>query len=411
MLSGKHKYIFTLFAFTVITASRLIVTADQDILALNAPYDEYWFVNSAYRFIWGGPYNHLSFAHLPVYSFWLLFNYLFGIPARFAIEIAWILSSLYLSYSVSKLTDRLWTGSVIFFLLIVHPYTFSLFNRALAETLLLVLTTFLSGAYIEIWNCRGNISSLRRKLAIAILVIGSALAYHTRKEGLLLLIPNIILALLFLCHSPKPFAKRIFQTEVVTFTILPLASIVFFGVLVASLNYLKWGVFCRYELAAPGYRRAIKTLNAIDSGTTPKHVTITKKTRLTAYEVSPTFKELEPYFEGPPGEWLSEFSSQYTGVPGEIGNGWFYWAFRDAAASVGWHKDAAHAEKKYNAVADELEYAFDQQNLNKRSSYFSFLDPDIPKWINNVPEPFKSIAITVAFPDKRTFYAVNKKCT
>ena len=74
----------------------------------------------------------------------------------------------------------------------------------------------------------------------------------------------------------------------------------FSGGILAGGNYLKWGVLARYELAAPGYQRAIAALNRIDVGRTPKHFTVTKDVLALAYKESPTFRELQPFMDGWP---------------------------------------------------------------------------------------------------------------
>lgn len=55
----------------LLVVARLWLTADRDILALNQPYDDYWFIFTAHRSIWSGAYTQLAFAQLPLFSPWL----------------------------------------------------------------------------------------------------------------------------------------------------------------------------------------------------------------------------------------------------------------------------------------------------------------------------------------------------
>ena len=80
-------------------------------------------------------------------------------------------------------------GSPGFCLLAFHPYIISIFDRALAETFLTVISAAVLGAGIELWNCRDEGSVFRRRIAFIVFAAGFAIAHHTRKEGIVLLAP------------------------------------------------------------------------------------------------------------------------------------------------------------------------------------------------------------------------------
>lgn len=372
--------------FCILAAIRLVLVGDHDILALNAPYDEFWFIHAATRMIWGGEYNHMAFAQLPVYSMWLLFLHLLGIPARLGIDLAWLAGCGYLAYALYKLTARVLPAAAAFAFLSFHPYALVIFDRALAETLLAVLSVAVLGGAIELWNCRGTVGTSRRRLALAVYVLGYALAFHTRKEGIILLAPVILLAGWSWLDRRQWWTGGAKRQLAFPLLIAPVVAIVLLGALLASFNLLRWGSFARYDLASPGYLAAMTSLNSIDAGPTPKQVTITSSLRALAYRESPTFRELQPYFEGESGRQLEDYTAQFTGAPHEIGNGWYYWAVREFAARAGWHVNSRVAETKYATVAQELEAAFAAGRLKKRSLVVSaFIDPDTSKWLPDLP--------------------------
>jgi hypothetical protein len=389
-----------LWIFIVITAIvRLVFTGDRDILSLNSPHDEYWYIHSAFNRIWGGTYNQMSFMHLPIYSVWLAFLQLFGIPARLAIDVGWLLATGYLAFATHRLTRRAWLAALIFTFLAFHPYVISIFDRALAETFLTVVSAAVLGAAIELWNCRDRRSTFRRWVALIVYALGFAIAYHTRKEGIVLAVPLLVLACWSLCDRRSWWSGINKQSLAIPLLLAPLLSTLFLGVILSGCNYLKWGVFARYELAAPGYQRAVAALNSIDVGRTPRQITVTKEMISLAFKESPTFRELKPSMEGTTGQQWVTISSPFTTVLGEIGNGWFYWALRDIAAQTGWHKDARVADSKYAAVADELEKAFTTGRLKKRGfTISSFLDPDLGKWMPELPRSIFNVMQLVVRP-------------
>lgn len=397
--SKLHNEHWWLIFITAIAIFRLVLTSDRDILALNSPHDELWFIHTALNRIWAGSYNVMSFIKLPIYSAWLYLLHLLGIPARLAIDVSWLLAISYLAFAIHRLTRKAWLAALLLLFLALHPYTIALFDRALPETLLTVISAAVLGAGIEIWNCRDDDSVFRRRIAIVIFVAGFAVAFHIRPEGIVLVTPLLLLAC---CswfdrhnwwHSPGLYRLAI------PLSLAPLLSILTLGTIIAGGNYLKSGVFARYELAAPGYKHAVAALNSIDVGQTPRQIAVTRETRSLAYKESPTFFELQAFMEGPPGQGWTSISSKMTHVPGEIANGWFCWALRDAAARAGWHKDAKSAESKYAAVANEIEKAFSSGRLNKRKfTSFSFLDPDLGKWIPELPRSALNVLLVLVRP-------------
>lgn len=400
LLTDKNIHVNRILwvAFGIVVLLRLYLTGDRDIVALNAPHDEYWYILNAMNRIWSGSYTHMTLIHIPVYSAWLDFLCLFGIPARLAIDVCWLLASAYLAHSLYRLTRQAWLLVLTFLFLAFHPYTFILFDRSLAETFLTVVSAAVLGASIELWTCRNEPPTTRSRLALLVYVLGFALAFHTRKEGVVLAVPLGLLALGSLFDRQRWWRGVGKPALAVTFLVAPLFATIAVGTLIAGGNFLKWGVFARYELAAPGYQRAISALNRIDAGATPRQITVTKDMLALAFRVSPTFRELKPAMDGVIGQQWTEISRPYVATPGEIGNGWFYWALRDVANQSGWHTDARLAETKYALAADELEQAFDTGRLKKRMMLSSFLDPDLGKWLPEVPTSVYNVAKLLVRP-------------
>ena len=383
----------------VVFIVRLYLTGDRDILALNAPHDEYWYIQNAFNGIWGGDYNEMTLIHLPIYSIWLRCLNLFGIPVRLAMDVGWLLANTYLAYAVFRLTRMAWAAALLFCFLAFHPYVFVIFDRALAETFLTVLSAVVLAAAIELWNCRDNRLSRRARVALIVYVFGFAIAYHTRTEGIVLTAPLLLLACWSIFDRNRWWRRGANKFAlVVPFLLAPLLSTIILGSMLSAANYVKWGVWARQELAAPGYERAMAALSSIDAGPTPRQITVTQKMLSLAYRESPTLRELQPAMEGEIGQQWIALSRSNVGVPGEIGNGWFYWAFRGVAAHSGWHKNAKMADGKYAAAANELESAFASGRLKKRRMFSSFLDPDLGKWAPALPTSIFSVAKLVVRP-------------
>ena len=385
-------------ALLLLVAFRLYLTGDRDILALNAPHDEFWYVATAFNRIWGGSYSEMTLIHLPAYAVWLMGVDLVGIPARLAIDLAWLVACGYLAYALHRLTQVTWAAVALFVFLTFHPYVIRIFDRALAETLLTVLSTAVLAAGIELWNRRQERLSAGRCGAMLVYAVGFGAAYYTRSEGVVLLVPLGLLALLSWVdrrHWWSPASRR---SLVIPLLGLPLLATMLLGLSFSVANYSKWGVWACQELDAPGYRSAMAALNSIDTGPTPKQITVTQEMLALGFQTSPTLRELQPAMAGAAGQQWVAIASPYVSAKGEIANGWFYWALRDVAARSGWHTSAALAEHKYAAVATELQQAFADGRLKKRFVLSSFVDPALRKWAPDLPASLRRILLLVIRP-------------
>lgn len=385
-------------AVLLVVVFRLYLTGDRDILALNSPHDEYWYIESAFNRIWRGSYNEMTLIHLPVYSGWLAFLDILGIPARLAIDVSWLVASGYLAYAVGRLTKATWAAFAMFAFLAFHPYVIRIFDRALAETFLTVTTAAVLGAGIELWNRRAETASVAWRVAMVTYCIGFAVAFHTRTEGVVLLVPLLLLACWSLYDRQNWWRRGARSALLIPLVAAPLLSTIVFGGVLSAGNYLKWGIWANQELAAPGYKNAMAALNAIDTGPTPKQITVTREMMSLAFKESPTFRELQPAMDGPTGSQWVAIASPYVAAKGEIGNGWFYWALRDVAARTGWHANAQLAELKYAAVGQELEQAFNAGRLKRRVMLSSFVDPDVAKWLPDLPTSIYNVTRLLVQP-------------
>lgn len=378
--------------FALLVTARLLLSGGRDIVAVNAPHDEYWYIHTALRWVWGVRYGEMAAIHLPVYPLWLAGLQAFGVPARLAIDLLWLASAGYLSYALRGLLGSQRLAAFAFVFLCFHPYALTLFDRALPETLLGALCAAVSGAAIEIWNCRNMQAGTRRFVAMALYSGGFALAYHTRAEGAVLLAPLAALAALATAALVRGRAHGVAgeQWRFLTALVLaPAAATLAAGLLFALANYAAFGLFARDALGSTGYSQAVAALNRIDVGRTPRHVSVTARARALAYRESAGMRELKPYLEGDVGRQWELLSAPHVSAPGEIGTGWFYWALRAAAARAGWHRDARYAEERYAALAAELEAAFAAGRLPARSfAPFAFIDADVAKWLPDVPAAF-----------------------
>lgn len=380
---------------------RLYLTADREVSALNSPHDEFWYVHKAFTGMWAGQYSEMSFMHPPIYVWWLQLLKTFGVSLRLGIDVAWVASVVYLAISVRNFTGLRITSLILAVFLLFHPYTIFIFDRALAETLLAVTIAVSTAAGLQIWTLRGTGQTGRRLVTVLLFSLMFAISFHIRKEGIALLVPLGVLAGLSFFWRETWWTRsgKSGSSPGALLFLSPLVATLCLGLAISTANYFKWGTFARYDLANPGYERAMAALSRIDTGRTPLQVSITQEMLAKAYSASPTFRALKPQMDGLVGKMWTNISSPFVTTKGEIGNGWFYWALRDAAAHAGWHSTAPFADQKYDAVSKELQLAFTNGVLKKRASLLpAFIDPDFEKWLPSVPASLWNVLRVAVFP-------------
>jgi len=130
-----------------------VLVSGEEIVARNQPYDDLWQVMAASRWYWfGSDYNHLMFAHLPVYSLWIALVHLTGIPLRIATELLYLAASGILILTLLRVGISRWLAITIFAVIVFHPESYTLFNFVLPETIYCSLLIIAIACLIMLWK-------------------------------------------------------------------------------------------------------------------------------------------------------------------------------------------------------------------------------------------------------------------
>lgn len=393
------KDIFFYFSLFLAGITIVIITGDRDILATNSPHDEFWYIDTAYHLFRHQSYSQMSLAHLPIYAYFIKICSLLGVPVRLTIEFFWILGSFLLSKTIYKTTNKNIILSLgIYIYLIFHPYVINYFDRALAENLLACLILVEIFLILEIFS-NEKIKFYSNVLIVLFSIIFSV-AYFTRNEGITLLLPIILFYIFYILFNLKKGIKIIFYSKLNKIVISTILSIIALSLLLSVANYSKWNSYNKEELSSPGYSAAMKSLISIDAGPTPYQVSVTMMMIEKGARESKTLSELRPFLEGDVGKGWARISDDPMHTSGEIGNGWFYWAIRDAASAAGWYLTPELANDRFNQVSLELEAGFNSGVLKRRNNVFSsFIDPDYMKWVDHLIPTFNDLVKLLLLPD------------
>jgi hypothetical protein len=288
-------------------------------------------------------------------------------------------------------------GLLIYAALILHPASYQINNRVLADSFYAgVLPLALAGL---IWTL------LSRRLAVAVTTgVILAVLWNAREESVLILGILFSFGAVALCHYRLRGESWRISFSRMIFPAIALAAAL--GVLVVTVNYVNYrtfGDFAKSEMTAPSYLEACRALRRIKPSHDQRFIPVSREARQLAYGVSPTFALLQPQFEGKLGQdWTLETFTSH-GISGEIGAGWFHWAFRNAADRAGMHSSAAQAKRFYKRVAKEINLACDQGRLPHRPVISTFADPTAGLGLAYLPQSFHRITTLFVLPYGKTW--------
>jgi hypothetical protein len=276
-----------------LVALALWLTADQEVVALESPHDDQFFLERASCGYWFDQgYTHFSFIKEPIYPLFAAICYLVGIPLRLATEGVYLGSAGFFSWSLVRRRPQAWLGLLVFGACVLHPMRFAVFRQTTADALYPSLLLLSLAALLRQIQDAAQPGAFRRGLFSG-LALG--LLWNTRAE-------RPLVALLLLCFLAAgaysawrraPTRKSACQQWLAEWALPPLViALVTLAILTA--NHARFGVWATRDLAAPGYWSAYQALAAIQPDQPLRCVPVTREARAKAYAVSPSFRELEP---------------------------------------------------------------------------------------------------------------------
>ncbi|MEY2557035.1 MAG: hypothetical protein QOE34_460 [Verrucomicrobiota bacterium] len=371
--------------FLFFSVLKFWIIRTESIYYAEAEYDDLYFLRAATHWYWGADYSWTAFARPPAYPLWLALIHSAGIPLRWGIELLQMAGYTALVAAMVRAGLNRAVGFLIYAALTLHPASYQMNNHVTADSFYAgILPLALAGL---VWTF------LSRRMSVA-LATGAAFAvlWNTREESLLIAGVLFVFALITLCHNRlrggtwSASCRRLLRPAVGIAGALGLLLLT-----VDYINYRTFGAFAKSEMTAPSYLDAYRALRRIKPSHEQRFVPVSREARQLAYGVSPTFALLQPHFEGKLGQdWAYETFTSH-GISGEIGAGWFHWAFRNAADHAGMHSSAARAKKFYSRVAREINRACEEGRLPHRLVLSSFGDPTAAFGLPYLPQSFHKI--------------------
>ena len=326
--------------------ARLWLLESQDFLATYTPHDDYLFVKLAKHILsgeWLGPYNQVTLVKGPVYPLFIAMAHHTGLPLLLFQHLLYSMFCILAIVAIRPLLKSRWLFMVIFFFFLFNPFTYlypaagRAFRLGLSMPLVLALFSCMLGLLLRA-NC-----SIRCKFLWATGTgLTFSLLWYTREEGIWLLPPLGLFALYFLVLNNELTWKNVAKR----FLLLLWMGVIFIGFksTFTSLNLKHYGAPHIIEIKSPEFQSALGGLMNIKVKETERYAPVRGTNQKAAYKVSPTYRQLRPYFqEGAKGARMPK--------------SFFIWVLRDMVRKSGNADSLPEALAFYGKVGEEINTA------------------------------------------------------
>jgi len=341
---------------------KLWLVSAQPITAMGwATLDDRLFLNLAHGLLagtWLGPFNELTLAKVCFYPIWIALVVRLGIPLLLSQHLLYLLAVLAVIGAVRPMGYGPWRllllGAVLWF----NPGTYTAqVLRVVREGIYPALTLLVIAGFVGTL-LRARVGSWRALVPWLLLsALSLAAFWQTREEGMWLL-PLLAAVAAFVCagqwwmRAPGGWFWALL-------CVMPLLAIPCSDGIVALINRAHYGIAVTVEVKSHDFLAAYGALTRVEPKQIVPHVPVSRETRERIYRVSPAFATLEAQFAGPAANaWGAGPRKQWPDLKaGEIGGGWFVWAFRQAVGRAGYYADGRKAMAFYRQLASEVDTA------------------------------------------------------
>ncbi|MSR63321.1 MAG: hypothetical protein EXS08_12840 [Planctomycetes bacterium] len=349
-------------ALVALLALKLVWVAALPICARWALLDDALFVRQAYAVChgdWLGPYDHVTLIKGPFYALFIALCHVLHLPLSLAQHLLYSAMCVLAVVALRPLIRSTGLLVLIFGLCLFNPLSFHTWT--LSGVTREGIYPALSGLVLV---CAAAMLIRRdgpvKRLALWALALGLALGafWLTREEGLCLL-PSLLLLVAAgvwptLRSRPPDMGLRLAAW------LLPFGITGVLTLAVCALNRAHYGVFTVTELKHPDFTAAYGALARVGQGQYQEYVVLPKVARLRLYDLSPAFRELQPYLDGDRRVRRKAYGPQVESAPGEIRGGVFLWTLREAVKCARHCGSAPEALAYYRRLAQEVNAACDQ---------------------------------------------------
>ena len=373
----------------ILVLFKLWLLSPQEIIARTAPHDDTLFVGLALNILegeWLGAYNQFTLMKGSGYPLFIALSNLLGLPLILSQELLYLGACFLFTFGIRLHGASTAISCLAFGLLAFNPFTYNFFPNVYPFRFgIYPAVSLMLFALAQIILIRASQS--RRHWGIA-LAFGLLLGWFWNIRGEAIWIaPTLGVFLLSYWYvtvrSARPSTSRRVFTSVVGTAALVWIGLFGVNTAIATKNYQVYGIYTTNEMTSPAFKSAYGGLLRVRSNELTRFTPINREQRKLAYQVSPSFRQLERYFESGRGvrTWMKGFSD-YPAA-------YFPWALRDGLYTIGLFRNAKETHAFLEEIGREIDEGCDSSQIDCRPRYTNLA----PAWHSE----WNSLAVDIFF--------------
>ena len=395
----KQFLLFAIF-FLIIT---LILMKDVTIYAITTAFaDDQLMVHIAEKLLrlnWLGGYNHYTLAKGCFFPFFLAVGKFFHIDFISCVQIFYALSCYLFLRAIRPVICFQWTIYPFYLLMLFNPIMASseVIQRVYRNSITPAQVLLVFGGQLGFYLRYQYGKKFSMKWAI-VTTCGFISLWFSREDTIwvvpFLIVSAVVIFLKAIIHGFFHNVTCKKRVQYIIILLLPFLALPACRLPITLINGVVYNSWTDNELTHGAFPKVMKALYAIDMEEPTPYTSIGREKIEKVYEISPTLASIQDSLDAVMDLYAAQSGRiEENKKCGNVENGWFFWALRDAVQLEGYYKDGRTADRFYQAIYNEIEIAFKNGKLRQKATMPSAL---MPPW---QPGMLSSLLSTIAQAD------------
>ncbi len=317
---------------------------------------------------WLGAYNDFTLTKGMFFPLYIAVGNFFQLSYLNMTALFYTGSCIVFIYALKPLLKKYWIMGSVYVLLLWNPISYGLqtFQRVYRNSISYSQALLIFGGFFALYLRRKE--DLKKQwFWIVVASFGWASFVFTREDYIWVVPFLLVFIFVYTGMIIGEFLKE--KKKIVLIKIGMILIPFFFTFMVGQgislLNQHYYGIYTTNELNDSGFTKMYKTMMSVKPEEDIWGVTITQEKIARMCEVSPTLKEIEPYFETARELWAGESGDA---TDWEVQDGWVFWIIRSAFKEAGYYENGEVANEVYLQVHEELEAALEAGLLERQAT-------------------------------------------
>ena len=395
----KQFLLFAIF-FLII---KLILMKDVTIYAITTAFaDDQLMVHIAEKLLrlnWLGGYNHYTLAKGCFFPFFLAVGKFFHIDFISCVQIFYALSCYLFLRAIRPVICFQWTIYPFYLLMLFNPIMASseVIQRVYRNSITPAQVLLVFGGQLGFYLRYQYGKKFSMKWAI-VTTCGFISLWFSREDTIwvvpFLIVSAVVIFLKAIIHGFFHNVTCKKRVQYIIILLLPFLALPACRLPITLINGVVYNSWTDNELTHGAFPKVMKALYAIDMEEPTPYTSIGREKIEKVYEISPTLASIQDSLDAVMDLYAAQSGRiEENKKCGNVENGWFFWALRDAVQLEGYYEDGRTADRFYQAIYNEIEIAFKNGKLRQKATMPSAL---MPPW---QPGMLSSLLSTIAQAD------------